>query len=88
MGGISGCGLPPSPDLKRNIVESELKLMFSSCQLLLAVAMAADPACVLVVREVVPVLVQRLSQSQPAHRRVLVEMVTSFAGVAQQFGNQ
>ena len=62
--------------------------MFSSCQLLLAVAMAADPACVLVVREVVPVLVQRLSQSQPAHRRVLVEMVTSFAGVAQQFGNQ
>eukprot|EP00731_Ephydatia_muelleri_P035244 Em0108g3a len=77
--------VPKRPQEKHSGVG--VKLMFSSCQLLLAVAMAADPACVLVVREVVPVLVQRLSQSQPAHRRVLVEMVTSFAGVAQQFGN-
>lgn len=72
-------------DLKRNIVESELKLMVPSCQILLAVAMAADPACVLVVREVVPLLVQRVSQSQLAQKKVLLEMLANFASVAYQF---
>ena len=69
-------------------MESELKLALPSCQLLLSVAMAADPACVLVVREVVPLLVQRLSQCQPTLRRVLFEMLANFADVAQQFANR
>eukprot|EP00731_Ephydatia_muelleri_P021167 Em0013g894a len=72
-------------DLKRNIVESELKLVVPSCQLLLAVAMAADPACVQVVGEVVPVLVQRVSQSQPGQGKLLMELVANFAAVSRQF---
>lgn len=81
---MSGCGLS-SPDLKRNIAGSELKLVVPSCQLLLAVAMAADPACVQVVREVVPTLVQRVSQSQPAQGKLLMELVANFAAVSLKF---
>ena len=66
-------------------MESELKLVVPSCQLLLAVAMAADPACVQVVGEVVPVLVQRVSQSQPGQGKLLMELVANFAAVSRQF---
>eukprot|EP00731_Ephydatia_muelleri_P021191 Em0013g918a len=62
-----------------------VKLVVPSCQLLLAVAMAADPACVQVVGEVVPVLVQRVSQSQPGQGKLLMELVANFAAVSRQF---